>query len=95
LDLSLALLIDRSGNDSYQGEYKVGGLGHAAQRGIAWLIDLDGHDRYSRDQNTYPALEYNIGMGESGPNEANYSQCQCFSWSVLLDAGGTSDFYSQ
>lgn len=94
-DLSLALLIDRAGNDSYQGDHRVGALGRAGHQSMAWLIDLDGQDRYVRDPDVQSAPEYNVGMGESSANENNYQQCQCFSLSVLLDAGGTSDFYSQ
>lgn len=58
-------------------------------------MDLDGHDRYVRDHAPYDAPEYNVGMGESQPNGNYYKECQCFSLSVLLDAGGSSDFYSQ
>lgn len=94
-DLSLALLIDRDGNDSYQGDHRVGAIGRAGHQSIAWLIDLDGQDRYVRAPDVQSAPEYNVGMGESSANENNYQQCQCFSLSVLLDAGGTSDFYSQ
>ncbi|MBN8730423.1 MAG: PDZ domain-containing protein [Acidobacteria bacterium] len=34
-DLSLALLIDRRGNDSYQGDHRIGGLGRAGHQSIA------------------------------------------------------------
>ena len=89
------MLIDRGGNDSYQGDHRVGALGRAGHQGIAWLIDLEGHDRYIRGPDTYGAPEYNVGMGESSPNDNNYKECRCFSLSVLVDSGGTSDFYSQ
>lgn len=94
-DLSLAMLIDRGGNDSYQGDHRVGALGRAGHQSIAWLVDLDGRDRYVRDPDTYGAPEYNVGMGESSPNDNNYRECRCLSLSVLVDSGGTSDFFSQ
>lgn len=94
-DLSLGLLIDRGGNDSYQGDHRVGGLARAGHQGFAWLIDLEGHDRYVRDSEPYGAPEYNTGMGQSSPNSNNYEECRCFSFSVLVDAGGTTDYYSQ
>jgi hypothetical protein len=94
-DLSLAMLIDRGGNDSYQGDHRAGGLGRAGHQSIAWLVDIDGRDRYVRDPDTYGSPEYNVGMGESSPNDNNYKECRCFSLSVLVDSGGTNDSYSQ
>lgn len=107
-DLSLAMLIDRGGNDSYQGyQSRGGGLGTGDQQSIAYLIDLDGHDRYTlgpkralRPSPTTPraheAAAYEAsGMGESSAHEYNYKFCECYSLSVLLDAGGTPDFYSR
>lgn len=34
------------------------------------------------------------GQGESDLGARAYEKCQCYSWSRLLDAGGTPDFYS-
>ncbi|MBL8178435.1 MAG: PDZ domain-containing protein [Bryobacterales bacterium] len=107
-DLSLAMLIDRGGNDSYQGyQSRGGGLGTGEQQSIAFLIDLDGRDRYDlgpkgalRPSPATPraqqAAAYEAsGMGESSAHEYNYKLCVCHSLSVLLDAGGTPDFYSR
>ena len=83
-DIAMGLLIDRGGNDSYQAE----GLcqGSAAMQAIGWLIDLDGTDRY-------------VARGEachgcSAGNSYHYKETGCLSWSLLLDAGGTVDYYS-
>ncbi|MEZ5398930.1 MAG: S1C family serine protease [Bryobacteraceae bacterium] len=107
-DLSLAMLIDRGGNDSYQGyQSRGGGLGTGEQQSIAYLIDLDGHDRYTlgpkravrpspTTRRAHQAAAYEAsGMGESSAHEYNYKLCECHSLSVLLDAGGTPDFYSR
>jgi hypothetical protein len=103
-DSGVALLIDRGGSDSYQG----GGIAVGHHQGIAWLFDLDGQDRYnipatrtvsvsqSSDERTHMDATYAaLGIGESGDNNFNYADCRCFSLSVLLDAGGTPDFYSR
>jgi hypothetical protein len=60
-------------------------------QGIAWLIDLDGQDRYDQD----PYFRGAMGIAESGENSFSYDECRCFSLSVLLDAGGTPDIYSR
>jgi len=83
-DIAMGLLIDRGGNDSYQAE----GLcqGSAAMQAIGWLIDLDGTDRYvARGEAVH---------GCSAGNSYHYKETGCFSWSLLLDAGGTADHYS-
>lgn len=107
-DLGLALLIDRGGDDSYQSFKPGAAIGTGEQQGIAWLIDLDGRDRYSIEQLppvslTAQSPEFvheraayaGAGLGESSSNEYNYKFCQCYSLSVFLDAGGTADFYSR
>ncbi len=83
-DICSTLLIDRAGNDSYQAD----GLaqGGASMQAIAWLIDLGGHDRYNAPNGAT--------QGQSGGNSYHYDATKCFSFSLLLDAGGTSDFYS-
>ncbi len=83
-DIAVGLLLDRQGNDSYQAE----GLaqGSAAMQGIAWLIDLAGNDRYVAGANS--------SHGQSIGNSYHYDRTGCLSWSVLLDAGGGTDFYS-
>ncbi len=83
-DISATLLIDRAGNDSYQADGLAQGA--AAQQAIAWLVDLDGVDRY-----VAPA---GATRGQSGGNDYHFTETGCYSWSVLLDAGGTEDFYS-
>jgi len=83
-DIAAGLLIDRGGNDSYQAE----GLaqGSAAMQAIGWLIDLDGADRY--------VARGGAVHGCSAGNSYHHAETGCFSWSLLLDAGGASDFYS-
>ena len=83
-DIGMGLLLDRQGNDSYQAD----GLsqGGAAMQAIAWLIDLDGTDRY--------AAPNSATHGQSSGNRYHYAETGCFSWSLLLDAGGTADYYS-
>jgi len=83
-DVGMGLLIDRAGNDSYQAEGHSQGA--AAMQGIAWLIDAAGTDRYvATSHGTH---------GQSLGNSYHYAQSGCFSWSLLLDAGGTTDIYS-
>lgn len=107
-DAGLALLIDRSGSDSYQGEFVSPAVATAENQSIAWLIDLDGQDRYnipeskmrlatasSEESVHVTAAEDAKGIGESSGNSFSYADCQCFSLSVLLDAGGTVDIYSR
>jgi len=83
-DIAAGLLIDRGGNDSYQAE----GLaqGSAAMQAIGWLVDLDGTDRY--------VARGGAVHGCSAGNSYHYAETGCFSWSLLLDAGGGADFYS-
>jgi len=83
-DIAAGLLIDRGGNDSYQAE----GLaqGSAAMQAIGWLIDLDGTDRY--------VARGGAVHGCSSGNSYHHAETGCFSWSLLLDAGGALDFYS-
>ena len=83
-DTAMGMLIDRGGNDSYQAE----GLsqGSAAMQAIGWLIDLDGTDRY--------VARGDACHGCSSGNSYHYKESGCLSWSLLLDAGGTVDYYS-
>ncbi len=83
-DICATLLLDRAGNDSYQAD----GLaqGGASQQAIAWFIDLEGIDRYIAPSGAT--------QGRSGGNEYHYDESGCFSWSVFLDVGGSTDFYS-
>lgn len=83
-DICAGILLDRAGNDSYQAD----GLaqGGASQQAMAWLIDLDGRDRYiARGGSVH---------GQSGGNNYHYLASECMSWSMLIDAGGGDDVYS-
>lgn len=83
-DTSISLLLDASGNDSYRGNALC--QGSAAEQSIAMLCDLDGSDHY-------------LGLGpfvqgESGENSYHFAQTKARSFSVLIDAGTGSDFFS-
>jgi hypothetical protein len=82
-DISAALCIDRGGNDTYRGD----GLsqGSAAMQAMGMLIDLGGDDHY-----TAPA---GASQGAGASNMYNYGTSGCFSFSLLLDAGGGHDVY--
>jgi len=108
-DHALSLLIDRAGNDSYQA-VSGWAQGLSGNHGISWLIDLSGQDRYVTVQrkpvwvNPDAPQEAKekaqilsrvvVGQGQSEPGARAYEECKCYSWSMLLDAGGTPDFYS-
>lgn len=83
-DIGMGILIDRQGNDAYRAD----GLsqGGAAMQAIAWLIDLDGTDRYT----AAPGATH----GQSSGNSYHYNETGCFSFSLLLDIGGANDYYS-
>lgn len=83
-DKTITVLLDRAGNDTYRGD----GLsqGSASMQAIAWLIDLGGSDHYTGAGTAT--------QGQSGGNTYSYLATGCFSWSLLLDAGGAKDFYS-
>lgn len=83
-DYSIAMLIDKSGNDTYRGD----GLaqGSAAMQAIAWLIDLGGTDHYTGAGTAV--------QGQGAGNEYHQHETGCFSWSLLLDAGGGTDFFN-
>lgn len=83
-DKTVTVLLDRAGNDTYRGD----GLsqGSASMQAIAWLIDLGGSDHY--------AGAGTATQGQSGGNTYSYLATGCFSWSMLIDAGGARDFYS-
>lgn len=83
-DKTVTVLLDRAGNDTYHGD----GLsqGSASMQAIAWLIDLGGVDHY--------VGAGTATQGQSGGNTYSYLATGCFSWSMLIDAGGAKDFYS-
>jgi len=83
-DIGVGMLLDRAGNDSYQCDGL--GQGGAAQQGIAYLIDMDGVDRYIGRSST---------QGESGGNDYHFAETGAYSFSLLLDLGGDEDFYSR
>ncbi len=83
-DQSITLLIDRAGDDSYVADDLCQGA--AAQQAISLFLDLGGTDRY---QATGPSIQ-----GCSGPNEYHFKKDGLFSFSFLLDSGGTDDFFS-
>ena len=83
-DIGVGMLLDRAGNDSYQCDSL--GQGGASQQGIAYLIDLDGVDRYIGGGTT---------QGKSGGNAYHYDATGAYSFSLLLDLGGDEDFYSR
>ncbi len=83
-DIALGMLLDKKGNDAYRADGI--GQGGASMQAIAWLIDLEGTDRYTApDRATH---------GNSGGNSYHYKRSGCFSWSLLLDTGGTVDTYA-
>ena len=84
-DICSTLLIDRGGNDTYQAD----GLaqGGASMQAIAWLVDLDGSDRYNAPNGAT--------QGQSGGDSYHYDATKCFSFSLLLDAGGGWDIYNR
>ena len=83
-DIAVGLLLDKQGDDTYRAD----GLaqGSAAMQGIGWLVDLAGTDRYLGSVND--------SQGLSRGNSYHYERTKCRSWSVLLDAGGGADTYS-
>lgn len=84
-DVAMGLLIDFEGNDSYRGD----GLcqGSAAMQAMGWLLDLEGTDHYSANSSST--------QGNSGNNTYHYNpETPVYSWSLLLDAGGNEDFFS-
>ncbi len=83
-DRTVTMLLDRAGNDTYRGD----GLsqGAAAMQAIAWLIDLEGNDHYVGAGTAV--------QGQGAGNNYSYHATGAFSWSLLLDASGGSDFYS-
>jgi hypothetical protein len=83
-DESVAMLIDRSGDDTYAA-FRLA-QGSAAHQSVAVLIDLAGRDRYSCEA---------VCLGLGGENTYHYDEERVFSFSVLIDAGGEADSYSQ
>ena len=83
-DIGSGLLIDRAGNDSYQCDGL--GQGGASMQGIAILADLAGTDRY--------AASGAATQGRSGGDSYHFHETGAYSLSILLDLGGTEDWYS-
>jgi hypothetical protein len=84
-DVAIALLIDIEGNDTYRGDSLCQGA--AAMQAMGWLIDLSGVDHYSSNDKS--------SQGHSGNNTYHFNPDNpVYSWSLLLDAGGDHDFYS-
>ena len=84
-DIALGLLLDFAGDDHYSGDNLC--QGSAAMQAMGWLIDLEGYDSYESTTT--------ISQGHSGENHYHYkASMPVFSWSVLLDAGGQLDQYS-
>jgi len=82
-DIAAGALLERAGDDTYVAD----GLaqGSAAQQAIAYLIDLDGSDRW---QARSPA------QGASGTNTYHWDATQAFSFSLLLNLGEGDDVFS-
>jgi len=83
-DVGVGLLLDYAGDDCYLGANIAQGSG--ANQGSGWLIDPGGTDHYSA---WGPSVQ---GMSQDNPY--HYTDSKCGSFSLLLDAGGTDDFYS-
>lgn len=83
-DIGAGLLLDRAGDDSYQADDLAQGA--AAQQAFAFLVDLQGDDRYSARGNAV--------QGASGGNEYHFDRTQAGSFSLLMDLGGGRDIFS-
>lgn len=83
-DQSIGLLLDKAGNDAYRCDGL--GQGGAAMQAVAVLVDLAGSDRYTGRGGSV--------QGQSGGNSYHYLAAKVFSFSALLDLGGTADVYS-
>ncbi len=83
-DTTVALLLDGSGDDTYRGA--IGSQGSAAHQAIAALCDLEGSDHYTASGP--------FAQGESGDNTYHFAATGARSFSVLIDAGPGSDFFS-
>jgi hypothetical protein len=83
-DQGVAMLIDRTGDDTYSA--KALAQGSAAHQSVAVFVDLDGRDRYACEA---PCL----GLG--GENAYHLDSDRVFSFSLMMDAGGKADNYSQ
>ncbi len=84
-DMGVGLLLDRAGDDTYQCDGL--GQGGAAHQAIAMLVDLAGTDRYS--------ARGGATQGQSGQDHYHYDVTGVYSFSLLLDTGGTIDTYSR
>jgi hypothetical protein len=80
--MSAAMLVDRSGDDTYS----AGGLaqGSAAQLAVGVRIDLDGRDTYACS---------GACLGRSGDNSYHYDSSRIFNFSASIDRGGQPDTY--
>jgi hypothetical protein len=83
-DQSVGLLLDKAGDDAYRCDGL--GQGGAAMQAIALLIDLAGRDRYVGRGTSV--------QGQGGGNSYHHLADKVFSFSALLDLGGSSDVYS-
>ncbi|MSR18403.1 MAG: hypothetical protein EXS00_04410, partial [Phycisphaerales bacterium] len=83
-DLGIGVLVDQSGNDQYRGDILA--QGSAAQQAMGMLIDLTGDDHFLAAG--MPA------QGESGTNEYHFGSTGALSFSLIVNMGGGSDFFS-
>lgn len=84
-DVAMGLLFDTEGDDTYRGDDLCQGA--AAMQAMGWLIDLDGTDHYTANSQS--------AQGHSGNNTYHYNaEHPVYSWSLLFDAGGNEDFFS-
>lgn len=83
-DQSIAFLIDRAGDDRYSAD----GLaqGSASMQAVGVLIDLGGADAY--------LARGGATQGQGGSNTYHYDADGVFSFSALVDRGGSADVYS-
>jgi hypothetical protein len=76
------MLIDRSGDDAYEGGTLAQGA--AAQEAVGVMLDLAGRDRHACTESC---------LGESGDNHYHFAGDQVFNFSAFLDRGGDGDTY--
>jgi len=81
-DQSVAMLVDEGGDDVYQGSTLAQGA--AAQEAVGVLLDLGGQDHYECTESC---------LGQSGDNAYHYQTDRVFSFSAMVDRGGSVDAY--
>jgi hypothetical protein len=84
-DIGVGLLLDRAGDDTYEADGLAQGA--ASMQGIGMLVDLAGRDRYRAGGGAT--------QGQSGGNSYHFEQTGAWSFSLLLDLGGSEDWYSR